>query len=270
LSLCYELEDILESEGLIEEGYDLDFCQFLVALSNNCSENPKAFNFLQLAAESLDYVYGDSRTLPSFRAITKAILDRTKQCEKIEPAEKISMFRDMYNDDLHWARPLCAVIMALEWDLTPSSMDECIESYLSIRNESEDAWSEDYDAYHYANWMPLFALAVLNSTWSERVIDAVDLTSRTSSALPLWVWLSIFEKQSRSGSLKGSQLEGWYPEILWRDSVFFNEEVKVKINQENWFTLLAMYFENHENWLWSYDWVNVDKDNLDEHLESLL
>lgn len=270
LSLCYELLDALESDDLIAEGYDVDFCLFLIALSRNSSESIVAFRFLQLAAESLNYVYGENRTFPYFRELTKATLERIKQCDENTLNEKISIFKEMYDDDLHWDRPFCAVILALKWDLTPTSMDECIESYLNIRNESEDAWSEEYDSYHYGNWMPLLGLAVLKSSLSDRELDAVDLTSRTPSALPLWAWLSIFQKVASAGSTEGSQLDEWYPELFWRESVFLDEEINVEFNQKNWLTLLTTYFENQEIWLWSYDWVNVDKENLDNYFQSFL
>ena len=270
LSLCYELFDIIESEDLITDGFDVDFCQFLIALSRNCDEILLSLRFLQLAAESLDFVYGDDSTLPHFQELSKIILERIKQGDKLSINEKISIFKDMYDDDLHWGRPLCAVAIALNWDLPSSSMDECLESYFSFRDEAEEAWSDDLDEYDFANWLPLVAMALLKSTASARVLEIADLTSKTSSALPLWVWLAICEKKISSGGTKGLKLDEWFPEKFWKESLFLTAEPRIKVNSENWFALLALYFEKQNDWLWSYDWVNLDKDELEAYFASLL
>jgi hypothetical protein len=270
ISLCYELFDIIESEDLIEDGFDVDFCKFLIALANNSKEILSALRFLQLAAESLEFVYGDDSTLPHFQELSAVITERISQGNSLSIDEKIMIFKDMYEDDLHWTRPLGAVLIANYWDLPSSTMDECLESYFEFRDETDEAWSDDLDEFDFVNWLPLVAVAVLKSTGSVRVLEIVDTTSKTSSALPLWVWLAIYQDYASSGSAKGSQLEGWFPEKFWKESLFLRKDVKIEIKQDNWFALLTMYFEKEQNWLWSYDWVNLDKDQLDAYFGSLL
>jgi hypothetical protein len=270
LSLCYELFDLIESEDLITDGYDIDFCQFLIALSSNCNEVLPALRYLQLAAESLGFVYGDDSTLPYFQELSKVIIERLKQGDNLTIDEKISIFKDMTDDDLHWARPLCAVAIAINWEIPSSSMDECLESYFDFRDETEEGWSDDLDEYDYANWLPLVAIAALKSTGSARILEIVDLTSKTSSALPLWAWFAIFEKHASSGGTKGLKLEEWFPEKFWKELLFLRADTKIEIDKNNWFGLLAMYFEREQTWLWSYDWVNLDKDELDAYFGGLL
>jgi hypothetical protein len=161
--------------------------------------------------------------------------------------------------------------MVLLWDLPEQSMDECIMRYAELRSESlyeDDPWSTDPDNDDYRHWIPLLALAVLGSSGSKKVIEVVDQTCNTSSAMPFWMLICVLTMYSidpESFDNEDSENGDWFPENYWKECIFDKENQGIKTNYDALGELIGLYVNRVRDWTWTNNY-NLTQDDIDEYL----
>ena len=231
-----------------------------------------ALKFLEQAVQSIDFDpdWTDSYIESGFERI-KA---RIENSDGLTLGEKISAFEEFTSDEDNWFSPVCGVIMTLLWDLPEACMDECIMRYAQLRSESlyeDDAWSSDPNNNDYRHWMPLLALATLNSSGSQKVMKVIDQTCLTSSAMPFWMLICVLTMYATDpDSFEDEDFESgdWFPEYYWQECIFSKAYRDIRINMDALEELINLYSNNAGDWIWT-DTLNVSQEDIDSYLEKI-
>ena len=260
-----EIIDEINLEGLDNEEYQ----ELAYHRSELEPELLNALRFLEQAVQSI--VYDPDWTDPHIEIGFDRIVARIQKSKDLTLSEKISLFEAFTSEEDNWFSPICAVVMALLWDLPEKSMDACIRRYAELRGEScyeDDPWSTEPDNNDYRHWIPLLALAVLGSSGSKEVLDVVDQTCQTSSAMPFWMLiciLTMYSTDPESFNAEDSENADWFPENYWKECIFDKENRGIKINYGALEELIGLYVSKVGDWIWT-DIYSLTQDDIDDYL----
>ena len=164
--------------------------------------------------------------------------------------------------------------MTMTWDLPIEAIDQCILRYSKSRTESfyaENPWGSNSESNDYAHWMPLVVIAAINSSCSKPILKIVDDTCRTSSAMPFWMILCAILKYSiaaHQAEEVESEIADWFPESYWKEAIFDPMKDFLNARQESLESLLGLYVDESENWVWT-DTYFVGHDDVNNFLIEL-
>lgn len=293
LMRIFEVREIMDDEGNVKKLEDLDLSDMGEIIDEINSEEldnseyqelaysrseiePElitALRFLEQAVQSI--VYDSDWTDPYIGIGFDRILARIRKSIDLTLSEKISLFEAFTSDEDNWYSPACGVAMVLLWDLPEQTMDESIMRYAELRSESlyeDDPWSTDPDNNDYRHWIPLLALAVLGSSGSKKVIEVVDQTCNTSSAMPFWMLICVLTMYSidpDSFDHEDSENGDWFPENYWKESIFDKENHGIKLNNDALSELIGLYVSRVGDWTWT-DKYNLSQDDIDDYLAKVI
>lgn len=249
-----------------------EFSDLLFARSEIEKDLVPALKYLEMAVQSIDFYPEWTDTADYLLEAFKRIRVRIYNANGLGLGEKLIIFEEFTKEEENWFSPVCAVTMALIWELPTQAMDECILRYSRIRSETlyqDDPWSGDPDLNDYCHWMPLLALAALNSSGSVEVCEVINKTCSTASAMPFWMLVCIFVMYiTDPGSFTDPESENrnWFPEWYWQEAIFDKENKNIKISDNGFKSLVDLYIQNDTTWVWTTIRYHISEEDINNFL----
>ena len=197
------------------------------------------------------------------------------EASSLNKSEKTKMFKSIIDDEDSWDFPASALIMCLLWDLGPENMDYCILKYSNHRDSASafDPWSLDSEDLH--QWLYLLAVATLNSTASNEVMQVIDNTCSSSSVNAFWIIITELAEYGFDNNFLSDYTPGRFglPGLSnwgddWGSLLFHSHFRKIKADKKAVSALINLYKNNSKNWLWDFDsYAGGDQDHFDRFID---
>jgi hypothetical protein len=257
LSDFHDLWDQISSdEDLRIENHE-EFMEISFACADEASDLVDALKFLEYSVSTISDDFENAYLIEGINLI----IDNVILGVNLPPEVKEKTFEQFTQHEDNWFNPVCGVVMIMTWDLPIESIDKCILRYSRCRTDSfyvDDPWGSDSENNDYSHWMPLLVMAAINSSCSEQILKIVDDTCRTSSATAFWMILCAILKHSiaaHQGEEIDSEIADWFPESYWNEAIFEPMKNSLLGRQESIESLIGLYIDKSENWVWTDNYV---------------
>lgn len=253
VSDLHEIWDCISSDDDLKIENQDEFMEISFVCAEASSDLIDSLQFLEFAVSTVSDDFENAYLIEGI----SLIIANVKLGVNLPPEIKEKTFEQFTQDEDNWFNPVCGLVMIMTWDLPMKSIDKCIDRYSKSRTDSfyeENPWGSASESNDYCHWMPLFVLAVINSSCSKSILEIVNKTCKTSSAMPFWMIFCAILKYSLAlhrDDEVDSEIADWFPESYWKEAIFDPMINSIYGRQESIESLINLYVAESENWVWT-------------------
>ena len=262
-----EIWDCISSDVDLKIENQDEFMEISFVCAEASSDLIDSLEFLEFAVSTVSDDFENAYLIEGI----SLIIANVKLGINLPPEIKEKTFEQFTQDEDNWFNPVCGLVMIMTWDLPMKSIDKCVLRYSKSRTDSfyeENPWESDSKSNDYSHWMPLFVLAVINSSCSKSILKIVNETCKTSSAMPFWMIFCAILKYSVASHHDDevdSEIADWFPESYWKEAIFDPLINSIVGRQESIESLIELYVAESENWVWT-DAYFIGHDDVHNYL----